>query len=160
MKSVYRVLGYLIAAVVVVQAAAIAYALFALGNWVDNGHSLDKGTEETFAGSGGLNVHGNGALVIALLAVLLLVSSFFTKTKGTTRWALITLGLVVLQFVLAIAAFSVPVLGILHAVNAFAIAAVASVAAARVVRAPLTARAQTSASAAAPADEASETAPV
>ena len=43
MLKVYRVLAYLVAAAVAFQAATIAYALFALGSWVENGWRARQG---------------------------------------------------------------------------------------------------------------------
>lgn len=40
MKNVYRVLAYGVAALVVVQAAAIAFAVFGLMGWVEGGGTL------------------------------------------------------------------------------------------------------------------------
>ena len=45
MKKVYRVLAFLVAAGVAVQAAAIAYGMFGLLKWIEKGGTLDKATE-------------------------------------------------------------------------------------------------------------------
>ena len=62
MKTAYRVFGYLIAALVMVQAAAVAYGFFGLGKWIENGGTLDKAALESnttsFTGAAGLMVHG------------------------------------------------------------------------------------------------------
>jgi heme A synthase len=138
MKNVYRVLAYLVAAAVAFQAAAIAYAVFALGSWVQKGGTLDKSVMENggAGGEGGFMAHGTGAIVVAVLALALLVVSFFAKrvVAGAVKFAAITFGLVVLQWVLGIASFSLPGLGILHAVNALAIFGVATMAAMRASR--------------------------
>ena len=47
MRMVYRVLAYLIAGEVVVQAGAIAFAFFGLGAWIDGGGVLDKAAMES-----------------------------------------------------------------------------------------------------------------
>ncbi len=47
MRSAYRVLAYIIAIEVVVQAAAIAYALAGLSKWVSDGGTLDKASMES-----------------------------------------------------------------------------------------------------------------
>ena len=49
MRTVYRVLAYVIAAVVAIQAAAIGYGVFAQMNWIENGGTLDKATIESSA---------------------------------------------------------------------------------------------------------------
>ena len=46
MRSVYRVLAFVVAAEVVIQAAAIAFAVFGLGKWVEDGGTLNKATME------------------------------------------------------------------------------------------------------------------
>jgi hypothetical protein len=137
MRSVYRVLAFLVAAGVVVQVAAIAYQFFRMGGWVEEGGTFDKGALENggYPGEGGGNVHGIGAIVVALLAILLLVSSFFAKVPGGRKWALIVFGLTVLQWALAFLAFSVPALGFLHGVNALFLFGCAVMAGMRVNRA-------------------------
>lgn len=126
--KVYRVLAYLVAAAVAFQAATIAYALFGLGKWVQDGGVLDKAAMEGgggVGGDGGFAAHGYGAIAVAVLALALLVTSFFAKVPGGIKWAGITFGLVVLQWALAFASFAVPGLGVLHGVNALAVMAVA-----------------------------------
>lgn len=122
--KVYRVFAYLVAVGVLFQAAVIAYALFALGSWLEAGGSLDKASTG-FGGEGGLEAHGIGSMVVAGLALLFLVVSFFAKVPGGVKWAAITFGLVVVQFALGIASHSVSGLGVLHGANAFAVFAVA-----------------------------------
>jgi hypothetical protein len=127
MRSAYRVLALLIALGVVVQAALIAVAWFTALHALDGGAVIDKNYEGNWAHT----AHGEvvGTAVIPLLALALLVVSFFARVPGGVRWALITFGVVVLQILFAVLGFLVPVLGLLHGVNAFALAAVASIAA-------------------------------
>lgn len=74
----------------------------------------------------GFPIHAiNGTMVIPLLALILLIVSFFAKVPGGVRAATIVLFLVVIQIVLGITAHQVPVLGPLHAINAFGILAMA-----------------------------------
>ena len=47
MRATYRVLGYLIALEVIIQAAAIAYAMFGLGKFVEGGGTVDKAMVES-----------------------------------------------------------------------------------------------------------------
>ena len=47
MKQVYRVLAFLVAAGVAVQAAAVSYGMFGLIKWVELGGTLDQSTELT-----------------------------------------------------------------------------------------------------------------
>ena len=142
MRKTYRVLGYLIAAEVVVQAMAIAYALAGLGYWVaEDGGVLNKQVMESesvdFAGVGGFMVHGiNGMMVVPLLALTFLVVSFFTKLPGASKRAGAVVGLVVLQVVLGILTHSIPFSAALHALNAFAVLVVAYTSARRAVADP------------------------
>ncbi len=131
MRKTYRVLGYLIAAEVVVQAMAIAYALAGLGYWIsEEGGVLDKQVAESdslsFTGLAGFIVHGvNGMMVIPILALLFLIFSFFAKLPGASKRAGAVVGLVVLQVVLGITSHSLPFAAALHALNAFLILVVA-----------------------------------
>ena len=142
MRKIYSILGYLIAAEVVVQAMAIAYAIAGLGYWVaEDGGVLNKQVMEsqdvTFTGVAGFMVHGiNGMMIVPLLALLFLVVSFFATLQGATKRAAIVLGLVVLQVVLGILTHSIPGSAALHALNAFAILFVAFTSARRAGAAP------------------------
>jgi hypothetical protein len=120
MKSAYRVLAGLVAAGVVFQVAVIAYEFFRIGGYVSGGGTLDSATLDSgkYPGAGGGDLHGTGAIVVAILALLLLISSFFAKIPGGVKWAAIVFGLVVLQWALAFVSFSVPALGFLHGINA------------------------------------------
>jgi hypothetical protein len=125
MRAAYRVLGLTISGLVVVQAAAIAFAMFGVLHFVDDGDSLNKSLVDDrsgFAGAIGMNIHSVGAMVISLLAIILLILSFFAKIPGGVKWAGFVFLAVLLQWVLAIAAFGAPAVGALHAVNAFAVA--------------------------------------
>ncbi len=137
MRSTYRVLAYAVAALVVVQAAAIAFGVFGLTKWVDDGGTLDKATMEsadtTFTGDAGFVVHGlNGTMLIPLVALLLVVVSFFAKVPGGSAWAGLVLLAVVVQVALGIFSHVVPSLGALHGVNALVLLGLALVAGRRV----------------------------
>lgn len=129
MRSAFRVLAYIIAAEVVIQAAAIAYAMFGLGSWIDNGGTLNKSVLDdgtSFTGAVGFAIHGiNGEMVIPLLALVLLVVSFFAKVAGSAKWAGAILALVVIQVLLGLFGHSAPILGPLHGINALILFAVA-----------------------------------
>ena len=139
MRKVYSALAWIIAGGVVVQAAAIAFAFGGVLNRVSNGDVVDKALLESggAGGSGELGfwIHGIvGAGVIPLLAVALLIVSFFTRARGAKLWAAITLGLVMLQVTLGFSITDVPYLGLIHGANALAIVVAASVAALRMRR--------------------------
>jgi hypothetical protein len=128
MRTVYRVLAMIITVGVVVQAAVVAAGWFQVLNDLDTGVVLDKNSE----GNWGHAAHAMiGMMVIPLAALLLLIVSFFARVPGGVKWAAITLGVTVLQIVLAFAGFTTSIAGALHGVNAFALGAVASMAAAR-----------------------------
>jgi choline-glycine betaine transporter len=132
MRATYKALCHTIAGLVVVQAAAIAFAMFGVLHFVDGGDSLNKSIAEDrsgFDGAAGWMVHSFGAILISVIAIVLLILSLFAKIPGGTKWAGILFLVVLLQWVLAIVAFGAPVVGALHAINAFAIAGVAEAAA-------------------------------
>ena len=84
MRATYRVLAYLLALEVVVQAAAIAWAVFGLSTWIENGGVLDKAGMESegtaFDGVLGFAVHGiNGQMIVPAIALILFVVSFFIQ---------------------------------------------------------------------------------
>lgn len=141
MKNVYRVLAYLIAAAVAIQAAFVAYGIFGLAKWIETGGTLDKAAFEsetfTFPGLSGLILHGTaGIMVIPVLALLFVISSFFTKVKGSIVWALLTLAAVVVQVFLGLFAHEYFQLGALHGINALILFVVAATAGMRIGRAP------------------------
>ncbi len=137
MRNVYRVLAYLLAVEVVVQAMAIAYAIAGLGKWVaDDGGVLNKQVIDSdspdFPGVGGFATHGiNGTMIIPIVVILLLVVSFFAKVPGGVRRAAILFGLVALQVFLGIFSHSIPFVIVLHVLNAFGILGMALFAARR-----------------------------
>ncbi|MEU4608788.1 hypothetical protein AB0F43_37865 [Kribbella sp. NPDC023972] len=140
MKSVYRVLAGLVAVGVVLQAMFIALGWFTAIKDVDGGLVIDKNYE----GNTGHMLHGQfGMMIIPIVALLLLIVSFFAKVQGGIKWALYVVGLVALQIALAFVSFGAPVVGLLHGLNAFALAAVASMASRRASGPPAPATAET-----------------
>ena len=125
MRTAYRVLAYLLALSVAVQTSLIAFGAFALEDSIDNGPVSDGDTT-------GVTLHHSFAYVVVLFAIALLAVSFGAKIEHGVRWAAIPIGLVVAQFFLAYAAYSAPVVGVLHGLNALAIFAVALLAGRRV----------------------------
>ena len=134
MRATYRVLAGLVAVGVVLQAMFIALGWFTAIKDMDDGLVIDK----NYDGNIGHTLHGQfGTLVIPILALLLLIVSFFAHVPGGIKWALYVFGLVVLQIALAFLSFGVtPVLGLLHGLNAFALLAVAAIASRRAAGAP------------------------
>lgn len=130
MKQAYVWLTRLIALGVVAQAAFVAWGTFDVFNAVDDG--------QVFTGddyNAGQSLHSVfGLMVIPLLAVLLLIVSFFARVSRGVLFALLVLGLVVLQVVLGFVSFPAPWLGLLHGVNAFVLAGAAGFAGGRANR--------------------------
>jgi len=139
MMNVYRALAYIIAALVVVQAGAIAYGVFGLFNWVEGGGTLDQAAfeaEDSNVGGGlGFLVHVMiGYYVIPVAALLLLVLSFFAKVPGGIRWALFLFLAVIVQTLLAGFAHALAGLGWLHGMVALVLFGIAVTAGIRVRR--------------------------
>lgn len=142
----YRFLAFTIAALVIVQAFAIAWAYFGLSSWVtDEGGVVNKellectDCEQNFTAEWGFAIHMffNGLVLIPLVSLALLITSFFAKVpKGVTLAASI-FGLVVLQvFVLPALSREVgTAFGGLHGVNALVLMGVAIMAGQRASRA-------------------------
>jgi hypothetical protein len=138
MKQAYRVLAFLVAAGVMLQAASVAYGMFGLLKWVENGGTLDQSTELTpdLGGYTGFSLHATGGIfIVPLIALLFLISSFFAKVPGGIKWALIVFGLTVLQVALGLFAHEVAGLGWLHGLNALLVFGTAVTAGMRITRA-------------------------
>jgi hypothetical protein len=124
-RTTYRVLAWILALEVVVQAAAIAWALFGLTAWIDGGGVLDAAAIEAevqFDGVVGFMVHGmNGTMIVPAVALLLLIVSFFAKLPRGVTYAAALFVMVVAQVALGIFAHSLPSLGMLHGALALAI---------------------------------------
>ena len=131
MRIAYKVLAYLVAAEVAVQAMVVVWAIFGLFKWVDGGGVLDKSVVEgivfetgarPFPEGLGINMHGiNGVFVIPALALLLLIVSFFTKVRGAIKWAAIVLALVVMQGLLGFLGHEFTAAAAVHGLNALAL---------------------------------------
>lgn len=140
MRSTYRVLAYLIAAEVAVQAMMAVYAMAGLGIWVDkDGGVLDKAAMESdldFPGVVGFMVHGmNGMMIIPLIALVFLIVSFFAKVPGGTKWAAFVLLAVVVQVSLGLLGHENALFGMLHGLNALILFSLAVMAGKRVMSA-------------------------
>jgi hypothetical protein len=134
MRAVYRVLAWLVAVEVLVQAAAVTWAVFGLGKWVEGGGVLDKSVMESdvqaFPAETGFVVHGvNGEMVVPALAVLLLVVAFFARLPRGVALAGAVAGLVVVQVLLGMLGHGLPEVGLLHGANALLLFAAAVLAA-------------------------------
>lgn len=133
MRATYRVLAWILAVEVVIQAAAIAWALFGLTAWIEGGGVLDQASMESdiyFDGVVGFIVHGlNGTIIIPIVALILLVVSFFAKVPRGVAYAGALFGMVVVQVLLGLFAYGAPALGMLHGAIALGILVAAIMAA-------------------------------
>ncbi|MGH3443928.1 MAG: hypothetical protein ACRDPB_01000 [Nocardioidaceae bacterium] len=134
MRNAYKYLAYAIPVLVMVQAAAIAYAIFGFSSYMED-HAIPKGggEEASFNGAGGFAIHAiDGQIVIPLVAIVLLIVSFFAKVPGGVKWAAFILLDVIVQIAVALLAFGAPVVGVLHGLNALVLFGLGVAAARRV----------------------------
>jgi hypothetical protein len=141
MRTTYKVLAYLVAAEVVIQAMAVVWAMAGLGKWVQEGGVLDKALMESegtpFPEIAGFIVHGiNGTFVIPGIALVLVILSFFTKVRGAIKWAIIVFVLTVLQGQLGYLGHEVTAVAAIHGLNALALFGTALYAGRRMRTAP------------------------
>ncbi len=142
MKRLYAVLAFVICGLVAVQAAVAVWAESGLFLWIArDGGSIDASTLESealppFPEAAGFAVHGmNGMMVIPIVALVLLVVSFFAKVSRGVVWAVAIALLVGLQVTLGIVGHSVSIAGLAHGLNALALFTVALLAGRRAWRA-------------------------
>jgi hypothetical protein len=127
MRMTYLVLARLIAILVVVQAMTMVLAVAGFFHWIDGGGSADpaalKQWEDTppdFTGSVGFMIHGlSGTMIIPIVALLLLIVSFFAKVPRGVVFALVVVLSVAVQVFVGIAAHEAPYVGLVHGLNAF-----------------------------------------
>jgi heme A synthase len=131
MKTAYRVLAFAIAALVAIQAAAIGYAVFAQLNWIDNGGTVDKASIESAPGTAAYIFHALDGGVILLIALALLILSFFAKIPQGVRWAVIVLIATVVQIALGTLSHMLAAIGAVHGAAALVLFGVAVMAAMR-----------------------------
>ena len=130
MRSAYRVIARLVALGVVLQASFVALGWFLTLNDIDGGQVVDKAFMEDEGWNIGLTLHSIvGLMVMPLLALILLIVSFFAKIPGGVKWAGFVVLAVAAQIVLALVSFSAPVVGALHGINAFLVLGAAEFAA-------------------------------
>lgn len=126
MRTIYRVLALVVAGLVVVQAAAIAFAFGGVTHYIMGGGVVDKAVMEshqsTFTGDLGFPVHGLvGGTVIPAVGLALLIISFFARVPRGRACAAVLFGLIALQVMAGYSVPDLPYLGILHGANALAV---------------------------------------
>ena len=109
----------------------MVFAVAGLGLWISDGNSVsesnfNENTVPDFFGSIGLDLHAmNGTMLIPLVALVLLILSFFAKIPGGSKWAGFVLLAIVVQITLGIGGHIVAISGLLHGLNAFILFSVA-----------------------------------
>jgi heme A synthase len=131
MRTAYRILAFAIAALVAVQAAAIGYAVFAQLSWIENGGTIDKASIESAPGTSAYIFHALDGGVVLLLALALLVISFFAKIPQGVRWAVIVLVCTIVQIALGTLSHMLSAIGAVHGAVALVLFGVAVMAAMR-----------------------------
>jgi hypothetical protein len=117
MLKMYRALAYGVAVGVALQASSIALGFFTIVSEVEGGAAVTA--DYDYEGNLGLLLHGvGGVIVVPVIALALLIASFFTRAPGAVRWAAGVFGLVTLQVSLAFVAFGAHQVGALHGLNA------------------------------------------
>lgn len=128
MRTVYRAFAMAIALAVLLQVASIAMGGFTVARDASDGVAIGADYSNF-----GQTYHSIAGTAIGLVALILLIVSFLTDVPRGRTLAGIILGLVVVQFLLAVVSFGIPALGLLHGINGLAIAGVAGTAARRAV---------------------------
>jgi hypothetical protein len=137
-RKAYQVIAWVICALVVVQAGAMALAVSGESKFIDEGGVIDKalveaaqeGGESPFAEVIGYMIHGmNGMMLLPLVALIFLGVSFGAGFAGARMWAGIVLLLIAVQIFMGLSASGMPILGLLHGMNALFIFAAAMYAA-------------------------------
>jgi hypothetical protein len=130
MRTVYKVIAYIIAAEVALQAMFVVFGIAGLSHWVEGGGVLDKAVLESdqssFPEEVGFMLHSlNGGIIIPVLGLVLLILSFFAKVSGGVKWAALVFLLAFVQVNLGFALHDIPALGALHGLNALLLLAAA-----------------------------------
>jgi hypothetical protein len=126
MRTAYKVLAYLVAVEVAIQAMAVVWAVAGLAKWVQGGGVFDKAAMESegmpFPEVAGIFVHAiNGTFVLPGIALVLLILSFFTKVRGAIKWAVIVFVLTVVQGQLGFLGHEFTAVAAVHGLNALAL---------------------------------------
>jgi hypothetical protein len=123
LNSAFRIWASIVSLAIIVQVGLASYGAF---NAVDKAD--DKGTVGKDAVSDGFGAHAGLGYIIFLAALILLILAFVSRRAGgpsRVKWSGAILGLIVVQILLAWAGAASAWLGVLHGVNALAVAGVA-----------------------------------
>jgi hypothetical protein len=124
MSSAFRIWASVVSLAVILQVGLASYGAFHAVNVADDKGSIaKKSAEDAFA------FHAILGYLIFLAAIVLLVLAFLARRGGVAssrvRWSAILLGLILVQIVFALIGHASAGLGILHGMNALAVAGVA-----------------------------------
>ena len=130
MRTAYKLLAYAVAAEVAIQAMAVVWAMAGLGKWIQQGGVADASLMESeaipFPEVAGFIIHGiNGTFVVPIIALALMVLSFFTRQRRAIAVAVAVFVLTVLQGQLGFLGHEIPGIGALHGLNALILFATA-----------------------------------
>lgn len=133
MTKAFRVLAFLVAGLVVVQAAVMVWAVAGLGIWVEEGNDFTSELFESgdvpFTELYGMMIHGmNGMMVIPVVALITMIVGLIAKFPGSTKFGVAIFLLVVLQVALGLFGHENAIFGLLHGVNALVLFSVAAMA--------------------------------
>ena len=124
MNAAFRIWASLVSLAIIVQVGLAAYGGFHAADVSD-----DKGAITKHGVEDGFNAHAALGYVIVLAALVLLILAFVARRDpaGAARpkWAGILFGLLIAQVLLAWLGGAVAGLGVLHGMNALAVAGVA-----------------------------------
>jgi hypothetical protein len=122
LSSAFRIWSSLVSLAIIVQVGLAAYGGFHAVNESD-----DKGVIGKKAVSNGFDAHAALGYIILLAAIVLVVLAFLSRANGPwrPRWSGLILGLIVVQVLLAWLGGAAAWLGVLHGMNALAVAGVA-----------------------------------
>ncbi|MFD0865145.1 hypothetical protein ACFQ06_04890 [Tessaracoccus lubricantis] len=139
MRSLYKILAFVIVGLVALQAAMHAWASAGVVAFLSGGGTFDMSADgpPPFPEALGILVHGlNGMYVIPVVALALLVVGFLAKFDGAVKWAAIVLALVIVQVALGFLGHGMTMMALLHGANALLLAVAAFHAARRASRVP------------------------
>jgi hypothetical protein len=130
MRTAYKLLAYAVAAEVAIQAMAVVWAMAGLGKWIQQGGVADASLMESeaipFPEVAGFIIHGiNGTFVVPIIALALMVLSFFTRQRRAIVVAVAVFVLTVVQGQLGFLGHEIPGIGALHGLNALILFATA-----------------------------------
>ncbi|MGP6173603.1 hypothetical protein [Corynebacterium sp. A21] len=124
MRISYQVIAWIICGLVMLQAATHAWFSAGAAKYIEGGGTLDLSATGAppFPEVWGVIIHGmSGMYLIPLVAVVLLVTGYFSHVPGALVYAVVVVVLVAVQVTLGLSAPALPFLAFLHGMNALLI---------------------------------------